>query len=117
MRNQHKALFATIMLSMGSAAMACDYPSRVDLPDGTNASKDEMVQAQKSVKTYMTQMNDYLDCIAEQTQSAKDAQEAPEITVQREAMLNKRHNAAIEEMETLAAGFNEQVRAYKGKNE
>ena len=32
-------------------------------------------------------------------------------------MLAKKHNAAVEEMEIVAAEFNEQVRAYKEKTD
>ena len=40
-----------------------------------------------------------------------------EVLQQREQMLSKRHNAAVEEMEIVAAEFNNEVRAYKAQAE
>jgi hypothetical protein len=97
----------------GSAWAACEYPRQPDMPDGTNASKDAMIAGQKAVKAYMASMDEYLACIEEEAVAAKSEDEAPEITAQREALLNKRYNAAVAEMEEVAARFNEQVRAYK----
>ena len=40
---------------------------------------------------------------------------SPEDEQQREDMLNKKYNAAVDEMERLAAQFNVEVQAYRAK--
>ena len=112
-------LMVTIAISMISAVAfaACDYPKRIDIPNGAEATKEEMIAGQRAIKTYMDAMNTYLDCIESETEAAKSPDESPEITAERKALLSKRHNAAIDEMETVAAEFNAQVRAYKAKGD
>ncbi|MFK8052603.1 MAG: hypothetical protein AB8F65_06485 [Woeseiaceae bacterium] len=108
---------SVLAVSWGSAFAACEYPSKVDIPNGAEASKDEMVAGSKAIKGYMETMNTYLDCIAEESKSAAAEGESAEVTKERELLLAKRHNAAVDEMEGLAAEFNVQVRAYKAKGE
>lgn len=102
---------------------ACSYPKAPDkIPDGTTATKDDMVAAQKLVKQYNTDMEAYLSCIKLEYdgQLAKyPADATPEQAAER-AELEKRqvqkHNAAIDELESVAGRFNEQVKAFKAKN-
>ena len=100
-------------------AFACEYPQRVSIANGMTATKDEMVASQKSVKSYMASMEEYLACIEAEEKEAVAKLDDPneDVLRQREQMLAKKHNAAVEEMEIVAAQFNEQVRAYKGKSE
>ena len=107
---------AALALSQAASA-ACDYPGKVTIPDGASATKDEMLEGQRAIKTYMDAMNTYLDCIENETSAAGAPDESAEMAAEREALLAKRHNAAVEEMELLAARFNEQVRAYKQRSE
>lgn len=107
------------LLTFSSFAAACDYPKRADLPNGATATKEEMLEGQRSVKQYMAAMEEYLACIE---QEEKDTvADMPEITgeerANRDAALVKKHNAAVEEMELIAARFNEEVRAYKAQSE
>lgn len=106
-----------LSLAAGTSFAACDYPSKVTIPDGNQATTEEMFAGQKAIKAYMESMNAYLDCIEAETKAAASEGEAEEITIEREALLAKRHNAAIEEMEKVAAEFNVQVRAYKSREE
>lgn len=117
---QNKIAIASLSLLMLSPSVfACDYPERVTVPDGATASKEEMLEGQQSIKTYMAAMEDYLACIEKEEQDTIAAM--PEITEEelanRSAALTKKYNAAVEEMELLAARFNEQVRAYKDDGE
>lgn len=109
----------SILLLVAPAAFACDYPQRASVPDGQTASKDQMIEGQKSVKTYMAAMEAYLACLAADEEIAVAQLDDPseEVLQQRQAMLGKRHNAAVEEMEIVAAEFNNEVRAYKAKAE
>ncbi len=111
-------LSALIFLST-SAAFACDYPHRADVPDGTTATKEQMIEGQRGIKAYMSAMDEYLSCIevAEQETiaGADDINEATK--QQRIEMFNKKYNAAVDEMNLVAEEFNMQVRAYKERDQ
>ena len=104
-------------LFSAQAAFACDYPARVQIPNGTTATKEEMLEGQRSVKTFVTAMEAYLECIVDEERSVRMTMEelSPEDEQQREDMLNKKYNAAVDEMERVAAQFNVEVQAYKAK--
>ena len=111
-------LVATAGILGASLALSCDYPERTDVPDGSTATKDEMVNGQRSVKSYMAAMEMYLSCIetAEQeTVAGGDLDEDEK--QQRISMFNKKYNAAVEAMNLIAEQFNAQVRAYKDRSQ
>lgn len=114
-----KYVSAAALLATSPAVFACDYPERADIVSGTTASKEEMIETQKAVKAYMAAMEEYLACIATEEEEAVAELEDPdeETLQQRQMLLAKKHNAAVEEMELVAAEFNEQVRLYKGREE
>jgi hypothetical protein len=79
------------------AAAACETPAMVAIPaDGKTATEAEMLAAQAQVKAYVAAMNDYVACI--------------------KALMITRHNAAVNEIESVAAAFNEQIKAYRAAN-
>lgn len=105
-----------LAVAVGPAYAACTYPKSPDkLPDGTVASKDEMIAGKKLVEQYNSDMNAYLACIKLEydTQLASDAATlTPEQKAELEKRQTQKHNAAIDELEALAGRFNEQIRAY-----
>ncbi len=100
------------------SAFACDYPQRVLVPNGNIATKEEMVEGQRGVKKYVAEMETYLECILEEEKQARDAINdlSPEDEQEREDVVNKKYNAAVDEMERLAAQFNAEVQAYRAKD-
>ncbi len=105
-----------LAVAVGPAYAACTYPKSPDkLPDGTVASKDEMIAGKKLVEQYNSDMNAYLACIKLEYDKQL-ASDAATLTPEQKAELEKRqtqkHNAAIDELEALAGRFNEQIRAY-----
>ena len=100
-------------------AYACDYPHRADVPDGNTATKEEMLNGQRGIKAYMSAMEEYLSCIeaAEQDTVAGVDDLDGVARQQRIDMFNKKYNAAVEEMNLIAAEFNIQVRAYKERSQ
>ena len=111
-------LIAVLSLAIAPVALACDYPMKPELPNGASASKDDMLSAQKSVKEYMATMETYLTCIdTEEKATIASGDFSDEEKVNREAALNKKYNAAVEEMELIAARFNEEVRDYKAQGQ
>ena len=113
-----KTAISVAMLFLTQRAFACDYPARVDMPDGATASKDAMIAGQKDVKAYMASMDEYLSCIeSEEAAAVLSLGDIDEDTKrQREEMFNKKYNAAVEQMNLVAEEFNVQVRAYKDIN-
>lgn len=114
-----KAICTIVVLFLAPLALACDYPEKISIPNGNKASKDEMVTGQRGVKKYMADMETYLACIEEEDKGNRAGIEEPDpiVDAQRDEMLVKKHNAAVEEMEKIAAAFNEEVRAYKARGD
>lgn len=113
-------LVAALTLPIAPAALAeCEYPARIEIPDGQTSDKETMLRSQQDVKTYVADMEAYLDCIVAEEKSARSEMDdlAPEDEQQREDMLNKKYNAAVTEMETVAARFNAEVQAYRSKDQ
>jgi len=113
-------LLATACVFGAPLALSCDYPERTSVPDGNTATKDQMVDGQRSVKSYMAAMEAYLSCIesAEQeTVAGGNGNLGEDAKQQRIAMFNKKYNAAVEEMNLIAEQFNAQVRAYKDRSQ
>jgi hypothetical protein len=110
---------AAAILFASPLALACDYPPRADLPDGISASKDDMLAGQKSVKAFMASMEEYLVCIEKEEEEAVAALVEPgdEELDSRKAAVDKKYNAAVDDMQLIAARFNEQVRDYKAQNQ
>ena len=87
------------------------------IPNGGTATKEDMLEGQRGVKTYVAAMEVYLECIVDEEKAAMAAMEdmQPEDEQQRADAMNKKYNAAVDEMERLAAQFNAEVQAYKAK--
>ena len=114
-----KIALSISLIFAAQSAVACDYPDRVLVPNGSTATKEDMVTGQRGVKTYVAAMEVYLDCIVEEEKAARDAMGAMDADQEQdqEDMLNKKYNAAVDEMERLAAQFNSEVQAYKAKED
>ena len=106
-----RSCLAILACASTSAAIACDYPPLVAVPDGEAATIDEMVAAQQTIRTYMEAMDAYLNCVNSELQAAGD--DAPE---EFKAIMVSRHNAAVEEMEMVAASFNDEIAAFREVN-
>ena len=105
-------LFVIFVATVAAAAsLACDYPPLVVVPDGRTSTMEELMTAQTGVRTYITGMEAYLECVDQELDATGD--DAP---AEYKAILFSRHNAAVAEMEAIAASFNEQVQAYKEAN-
>ena len=114
------ALVMAGMLTAGFAQAECVYPKApTSIPDGKTATEEQMISGMKAVKDYNAQVTAYLSCLDMQMQTditAAGTEAAPETIAQIKAINAKRHNAAVEELESHAARFNEQVKTYKGRD-
>lgn len=95
-------------------ALACDYPERPSIPDGSTASKGEMLAASSEVKAYLAGVDDYLICIESAEKDAVAELDSPEPAEikRRDEMLGSKFDAANEEKALVGEEFNQQVRAY-----
>jgi hypothetical protein len=111
MRVLTSCVLAVIASGYCLGAAACEAPSPVAMPDGSTSTRDQMLAAQAQVKAYQAAMNEFVACI----DSELDAQgeQAPE---EFKSLMVSRHNAAVAEMEGVAASFNEQLRAFRAAN-
>ena len=102
-----KLMCSASILFVAQSALACDYPTRILIPNGSTATKDDMLAGQRGVKTYVSEMEVYLECIVEEEKVAIAAMDnlEPEEEQQREDLINKKYNAAVDEMERVAAQF------------
>jgi hypothetical protein len=90
-----------------SMATACETPGVVVMPDGKASTKEQMLAARDQVKAYMKSMEAFMKCVDDEAAAKGDAA-PPEYKDQMAA----RHNAAVSEMEAVAAAFNDQLHAY-----
>ena len=114
------AILTIAVISMlAPVALACDYPERISIPKGKSATKEEMVTGQRGVKKFMADMEIYLACIEEEDEKNRAGITKPDpiVEAQRDEMLVKKHNAAVDDMEKVAASFNEEVRTYKAQGD
>lgn len=114
------ALGASLFLSSG-LALACDYPARPYIPDGNEASKEDMIAAKTAVQGFLAAVDEYLRCVEAEEQSAfasvpEDQRDESE-RQERELALNRKFDAANEEKVLVGDQFNKQVRAYNAKRQ
>ena len=93
------------------AAAACENPALVSIPEGKTSTLEQMLAAQAQVKAYQAKMNEYLACI--DAEADTQGEKAPG---EYKGLMVNRHNAAVAEMEGVAAAFNDQIKAYKAAN-
>lgn len=102
-------------------AMAeCERPWPVPIPDAESATKEQMLEAQTVVKEYLAVAEAYLACLDEEAAAIQvdeqDWDAAQEAAMQKK-ILDRRYNAASDEMLVVAERYNQTVRAYKAREE
>ena len=119
MRKLMQIVCGIFVVCAAQTALACDYPTRVSIPDGATATKEEMLASKKAVLEFQSRMEEYRNCIEEAEKSARASMDdmEPEIEQQREEMLTKKYNAAVEEEENVVAAFNQAIGDYKAANQ
>ena len=125
--NPTKSVIATILFALPALGFACEYPERPTLPDGSAASKEQMIAAQTSVKAFLAAVDEYLTCLEEEEKDAiaalPEIDESDEEAVKgreaeikrRDDLLSKRFDAANEEKFLFGEKWNQQVRAYNDR--
>ncbi len=94
----------------GEVMQKCKYPTRPDIPNGRDATEEEMVGAQKLLKDYLAGGDGYLACLDQVSQGWGEA-----ATEEQKQVIVIFHNRMVDEMQSTADLFNQSVRAFKGK--
>jgi hypothetical protein len=108
-------LASALLLATGSfAAQAdCAYPKApAAIPNGKTASEVEMLAAMTAFKAYDADVKSYGACLEQET---KDKAAGTAQLMQIKTMQTKKLNAAVEELQSKAREFNEQVRVFKAR--
>ena len=102
------------------AGEGCSYPKGPEkIPDGNTATLQEMLDTQKAVKLFDANVGLYQTCLDTETAAGIAAQGDKITEERRKEMLRitvQKQNAAAQEVEALAARFNDQLKVYKEKN-
>ena len=117
-----KALLAIALTAAlsGAAYADCPYPAApTNLPDGRTATMEDMLAGQKAVKEYQKSIDVYVACIDKELDD-KIAAGGDSLKPQQKTDLQKmeaqKHNAAVDQEQSVADRFNEQVKAFKARS-
>jgi hypothetical protein len=114
------ALTATAALAAGAAYADCPYPATPDkLPDGASATLQDMLAGQKAVADYNKAVNEYVSCIDKEVDEAitkAGDKIKPEQKADMQRVETQKHNAAIDQLQSVADRFNEQVKVFKARS-
>jgi hypothetical protein len=118
-----KALFAISALAAlaGPAYADCSYPPPpAKIPDGNTATMQEMLDGKNAVTQYNKDINAYVACIKLEHETAVTTA-GDKLTPQQKTDMEKievqKNNAAVDQLQSVADRFNEQIRIYKAKND
>ncbi len=113
----------TLVLALGTAATAhatCTYPSAPAAPpDGSTATKDQMIAAKHDFDRYNGEMNSYLDCLKLEMDAAtpkdpkKLSPDEKKKADEQQKVLVQKNNAAVDELQAVVGRFNEQLKIFK----
>jgi len=119
MKHVFSALIIGASFAAAQAHAACDYPTAPGkFPDGSQATKEEMLAAKGQVVQYNTEMDAYLGCIKTEYDAkvAGLAKPTKEKLAEIEKVQTQKQDAALKEVTDVTERFNEQLRAWKAKN-
>jgi hypothetical protein len=113
-------LTAIAMLAAGTAFADCAKPdSKIAVPNGSKATKDEMINAQRAVKAYDASVKDYGTCMLSE-QDAEIAKGGDKLTQEQRDKIVERYtkqiNDEVDKLQKTADKFNAEVKAFKAKN-
>ena len=111
------ALVAAFMAVPGYAA--CSYPKAPDnVPDGNNATLEQMLASQKAVKAFDAAITAYQSCLETENNEALAAN--PTLTEEQKGermkILAQKQNAAVDDAQAWADKLNAQIRVWREKN-
>ena len=94
----------------GELSEKCTIPQTPTIPNGKQATKDEMLAAQRSLKAYIEAGDKFLACLEEVESGWTEAER-----IDKKPLAVMVHNKVVDNMTELADLFNSALRAYKGR--
>ncbi len=94
----------------GELSDKCSYPQQPAIPNGNKATEAELIAAQKRMKTYLAEGDEFIACL-DRVQSNWTEEEATE----KKPIAIIYHNRVVDDMNEVADLFNSAVRAFKGR--
>lgn len=111
------SLAVTLILA-SSVVLACDYPDRPHIPDGSQASKEELLAARNEVHAFFEGVDQYLRCIEDVAKAELESGDASQEERQKhDEDLNRAFDAANGEKEMVGELLNKQIRAWNAKRQ
>ncbi len=86
----------------------CASPAAPIVPDGTTATRDEMVVAQQALKAFMDTGNDYLACL-----EALENELGEDITQTMAAVITALYNRVVNTLQARADAFNDALADFR----
>ncbi|HEV2701018.1 MAG TPA: hypothetical protein VGV09_05275 [Steroidobacteraceae bacterium] len=114
------SLAIVLMAAATQASAACSYPKAPDkVPDGTKATKEEMLAGAKTLRAYNDLIKQYTDCLKDEHDTAiakidpslDDAKKAKAKDAL-EKVWEQKNDAAVDEASAVTGRFNDQIKAY-----
>jgi hypothetical protein len=107
-------LLALLAITAAPAFADCTPPSdSLVIPNGTQATKEEMIAAQKAVKALNAAVAAYGDCL-KQEEDGKVAAGGDKVKLHN--TYAKLNNDQVARLQQVAAKFNDELHAYLAKN-
>lgn len=107
-------LVSSSLSNLAFAESECVEPNQPIIPDGNIASKNQMIDASKAIKSFQSELGTYRDCLTKES-AAIDTIEPTEETAAKKSALLVKHNASVDNEEKIAGDFNIALQAYKKK--
>jgi len=121
MQHFKSAILGLALGSTVSFAGDCVQPESPVMPDGANSSMEDMLEGQKSIKTFQTVNLEYMACLEKEFTAAEaatlegsDEEKAAAQATYTEAV--DAYNAAVSKEEEIAGQFNTEIREFKAAN-
>ncbi|MBI2994177.1 MAG: hypothetical protein HYY48_08385 [Gammaproteobacteria bacterium] len=102
--------FAQPESASGEVMEKCKIGAKPEIPNGRTATEEEMLTAQKTLKAYLAQGDEYMACLKQ-----VEAGWGESATEEQKAVVVIFHNRTVDEMQATADLFNQAVRAFKGR--
>jgi hypothetical protein len=111
------SIIALTALFAGPVYADCAPPvGNVTIPDGTKATREELVAAKKAVSEYNAALDAFNSCLnleQDQAVAARGKNITDEERKQIDHDYSERYNAELAKLQALAEQLNTQIRAYK----
>lgn len=114
------SLVVAALAFAAQASAACTYPKAPEkFPDGSKATKEEMLAGAATMRAYNDLIKQYSDCLKDEHDAAiakidpkLDDAKQKKAKDDLEKVWEQKNDAAVDEAATVTGRFNEQIKAY-----